>query len=66
VIGVRPPWRRRGLGLALLLHAFQELRVRGKRRVGLGVHGDNRAAIALYESAGMRVYRRTDVWEKSP
>jgi mycothiol synthase len=66
VIGVRSPWRGRGLGRALLLHAFQELRARGKRRAGLGVNGDNGAAIALYESVGMRVSRRSDVWEKRP
>ena len=37
VLGVRPAWRRRGLGLALLLHAFAEFRRRGCDRVGLGV-----------------------------
>ena len=41
VVGVRRPWRRQGLGLALLLHAFGELYQRGIERVGLGVHGEN-------------------------
>ena len=66
VIGVRPPWRRRGLGRALLLHALHELRTRGKPRAGLGVDGDNDVAVRLYESAGMRIVRRNDVYEKLP
>ncbi len=50
VLGVRRPWRRRGLGLALLQHAFRELRARGKSRVGLGVDAENpTGAVRLYE-----------------
>jgi mycothiol synthase len=66
VLGVRRPWRRRGLGRALLLHAFRELRARGKARTGLGVDGSNpTGAVRLYEQAGMRVVRRYDHWEKT-
>ena len=65
VLGVRRPWRRRGLGRALLLHAFGELRRRGKPRAGLGVDGESpTGAVRLYERAGMRVVRRNDHWEK--
>ena len=65
VLGVRRPWRRRGLGRALLLHAFRELRARGKPRAGLGVDGSNpTGAVQLYEEAGMRVLRRYDHWER--
>jgi mycothiol synthase len=65
VLGVRRPWRRRGLGRALLLHAFRELRARGKPRAGLGVDGSNpTGAVGLYEQAGMRVVRRYDHWER--
>lgn len=65
VLGVRRPWRRRGLGRALLLHSFRALRAKGKPRAGLGVDGSNpTGAIQLYESAGMRVSRRFDHWEK--
>jgi mycothiol synthase len=60
-LGVRRPWRRRGLGRALLLHSFREFQARGKRRVGLGVSGENESAVQLYESAGMKV-ERTSVW----
>lgn len=53
-IGVRKPWRRRGLALALLRHAFAEFYRRGKRRVTLGVDAENpTGATRLYERAGM-------------
>lgn len=64
ILGVRPAWRRRGLGVALLRHAFRELRARGRTRVGLGVDGENTTgAVALYERAGMAVTRRNDTYE---
>ena len=66
VLGVRPPWRRRGLATALLLHAFHELRARGCERVGLGVDAENvTGAVALYESVGMRQARRSEIYEKA-
>ena len=65
VLGVRRPWRRRGLGRALLLHSFRVLRAKGKPRAGLGVDGSNpTGAVQLYEAAGMQVSRRFDHWEK--
>jgi mycothiol synthase len=65
VLGVRRPWRRRGLGRALLLHSFHALRARGKPRAGLGVDGSNpTGAVRLYEAVGMRVVRRNDHWER--
>jgi mycothiol synthase len=65
VLGVRPPWRRRGLGRALLLQSFAEFRARGKRGAGLGVDGLNTTgAVALYERAGMHVARRYDQYKK--
>ena len=55
-LGVRRPWRRRGLGRALLVHAFRELHARGAERVGLGVDAQNATgATRLYESVGMGV-----------
>jgi mycothiol synthase len=66
VLGVRPPWRRQGLGRALLLQAFVEFRTRGKRGAGLGVDGLNTTgAVRLYEQAGMHVARRFDQYQKS-
>jgi mycothiol synthase len=57
ILGVRKPWRRRGLGRALLQHAFREFQARGKTRAGLGVDGRNDEALALYGGAGMEVER---------
>jgi mycothiol synthase len=64
-LGVRRPWRRRGIARALLLTSFHEFRRRGLARVGLGVDADSRTgANLLYESAGMRPVRRYDLYEK--
>lgn len=65
ILGVRPPWRRRGLGLALLLHSFHALRARGRTKADLGVDAENTTgAVRLYERAGMYVARRSDSYEK--
>ena len=64
LLGVRPQWRRRGLGEALLRHAFRALYVRGFTRIGLGVDAESTTgAVRLYERVGMRPVRRTDTWE---
>jgi mycothiol synthase len=64
-LGVRRPWRKRGLGLALLRHSFNEFYHRGKRRVGLGVDAQNlTGALRLYKSAGMHVHQTYDLYEK--
>jgi mycothiol synthase len=65
ILGVRPQWRRRGLGTALLHQSFQDFRERGATRVGLGVDAENTTgAVRLYERAGMQVHRRNDMYEK--
>jgi mycothiol synthase len=65
-LGVRRPWRRRGIARALLLTSFHEFRRRGFARVGLGVDADSlTGAHRLYESAGMRVVQRYDLYEKA-
>jgi mycothiol synthase len=65
VVGVRRRWRRHGLGLALLLHAFGDLYRRGFPRVGLSVHGENpTGAPRLYGRAGMTVTRRYDHYSR--
>jgi mycothiol synthase len=56
VVGVRRPWRNRGLGLALLRHAFTEYQRRNIRRVSLSVDAESiTGAPRLYGRAGMRV-----------
>jgi ribosomal protein S18 acetylase RimI-like enzyme len=64
-LGVRPAWRRRGLGLALLHESFRRFRESGETTVALGVDAENpTGATRLYERAGMRVFWRADVWQK--
>jgi mycothiol synthase len=66
VLGTRREYRRRGLGEALLRHAFRELYARGARRVGLGVDAANpTGATRLYERVGMHVLYRADVYTKT-
>jgi mycothiol synthase len=65
VLGVRRPWRRRGLALALLHHAFGECYRRGIYQAGLGVDASSlTGATRLYEKAGMEVFRQWDAYEK--
>jgi mycothiol synthase len=64
-VGVLQPWRKRGLGLALLQHAFAEFSRRGKQRVALGVDAENpTGATRLYERAGMHVAYEAVAFEK--
>jgi len=62
---VRRPWRRRGLGYALLTHAFRELYGRGMRRMALGVDAENpTGATRLYERAGMHIGQQYATYSK--
>lgn len=55
-IAVRRPWRKRGLGLAVLQSVFGKCYARGIAGVGLGVDAENlTGATRLYERAGMKV-----------
>ena len=64
-LGVRRPWRKQGLGEALLLHSFEAFRERGWTRGTLGVDASSpTGATRLYERAGMRVYRDTAFFER--
>lgn len=66
ILGVRESWRRRGLGRALLLHAFAEFRRRGLVAAGLGVDAESlTGANRLYEHVGMRVVARFDIYENA-
>jgi mycothiol synthase len=65
LLGVRRPWRRQGLGEALLLRSFQAFRERGWKRGTLGVDASSlTGATRLYERAGMSVYRVTVFLER--
>lgn len=64
-LSVRKPWRRRGIALALLRHAFAEFYRRGLRHVALGVDAESTTgAPQLYARAGMRPTRRKLIYEK--
>ena len=64
-LAVRRPWRRKGLGMALLQHSFGEFYRRGKNKVGLDVDSQNlTGATRLYDRAGMHVARIYVSYEK--
>ena len=64
-LGVRRPWRKKGLGLALLYHSFNEFCQRGQMTIGLGVDASNpTGATRLYERAGMRIGSEYVTYEK--
>jgi mycothiol synthase len=65
MLGVRRSWRKQGLGLALLRHAFGEFYRRGTRKVSLMVDSDSlTGASKLYRRAGMQVMRSRVIFEK--
>lgn len=65
-LGVRRPWRGKGLGKALLLQAFGELYRRRIAHVALGVDAQNpTGATYLYESVGMRAAKSYTVFQKT-
>jgi mycothiol synthase len=65
ILAVRRPWRKRGLGLAFLHHAFGEFYRRGQRKAGLGVDAENlTGALHLYEKAGMHIHKQFNLFEK--
>jgi mycothiol synthase len=64
-LSVRQPWRRRGVGLALLLQSFGQFYERGERLVALSVDSESpTGATRLYERAGMRVAREEILFQK--
>jgi mycothiol synthase len=65
-LGVRRPWRGRGLAKALLLHTFAEFWRRGRKRVSLGVDAESpTGATHLYERVGMEVESVNLTFEKT-
>jgi GNAT superfamily N-acetyltransferase len=64
-LGVRRPWRRQGIALAMLHHTFGQFYQRGIRKVGLGVDGQSlTGATQLYEKAGMHPVYKETLYEK--
>jgi ribosomal protein S18 acetylase RimI-like enzyme len=54
--------RGRGLGRALLLHAFADLQRAGARDLTLGVEAENESALGLYRSVGLEIEREWRVY----
>ncbi len=64
-LGVRRPWRRRGLGEALLRRSFAALHARGQRKVRLGRRrgeSDRRDA-AVRARRACSVLRQSNTWD---
>lgn len=57
-LGVEPAWRGKGIGAALLQHAFCVFYEMGFTSVGLGVEAENLKAFHLYEKVGMQCTKR--------
>ncbi len=65
LLGVRRPWRRRGLALALLHHVFNEFHGRGLKWAGLNVDAESlTGANRVYEQAGMKIIRDIVTYDK--
>lgn len=61
----RRPWRRRGLGAALVARSLVVLREAGMTEAMLGVDSDNpTGALGLYERAGFSVHTRSSAFRK--
>jgi ribosomal protein S18 acetylase RimI-like enzyme len=65
-IGVRRPWRKRGLARALIASSIDALRERGMTEGALGVDTENQSgALRLYESVGFRPVSHSTVYRKA-
>jgi mycothiol synthase len=65
VLGVRRPWRRKGIAQALLHEAFNAFYRRGIHNVFLGVDASNlTGALRVYERAGMHAMREFLIYLK--
>lgn len=60
---VRPEWRRRGIGRALLNEVEQIMRRRGVRKLCITAKAANTAAVRSYETAKFRPYE-IDFWKE--
>ncbi len=64
-IGVRRPWRRRGLARALIAESLRDLKARGMTEAALGVDTENTTgALRVYEAIGFRPLYRHAIYRK--
>lgn len=64
-LAVAADWRRKGIGTALLRHAFALFQERGYDRAGLAVDAVNESALHFYRGVGLRPVREHDEYSKS-
>lgn len=65
ILAVRPAWRAKKLGLALLQRSFAEFYQRGTQSIGLGVDAANvTGATRLYQKVGMTIVSEFVTMEK--
>jgi mycothiol synthase len=64
-MGVRPAWRNRGLGGALLCEVLRKLQADGLGWAALEVNVDNDRALRLYERLGFERCRRRTSYQKA-
>ncbi|HUW94847.1 MAG TPA: GNAT family N-acetyltransferase [Anaerolineae bacterium] len=63
-MGVRPSWRRRGLGTALLCELMRRFEADGLAWAALEVEMNNHPALCLYERLGFQRHRRRMSYQK--
>ena len=63
-MGVRPGWRGRGLGEALLARAMRSFADRGLQKAALEVATNNLVAHALYQRLGFETTHSWQAWQK--
>lgn len=64
-LSIRRPWRRRGIGYALTLHALNAFYERGTVHVLTDTDANSlTSAYRVYQKAGMEIFRREYVYEK--
>lgn len=64
-MGVRPAWRKRGLGSALLCEAMRRFRSKGLRWAALDVNTDNPKARRLYQRLGFERLKTYTSFQKN-
>jgi mycothiol synthase len=64
-MGVRPSWRNRGLGRALLREVLRRFQAHGLAKAALEVNVDNDRAVRLYERLGFERHRRRTSFQKA-
>jgi GNAT superfamily N-acetyltransferase len=63
-IGVRAPWRRRGLSTAMLAHMLDVARSAGVAEARALIASTNQASLALHARAGFAERSRRSMWER--